>query len=197
MDRHSVGWLGFRRKADMVSIKCIFFHENFHIRKKGKSPVSDQVVIKSLKTDLEAELRSETSTKPPVRCAFGSPIKLYSFLLPSLAAFFPVHYGCIPKSTIKFPLCLCGRWQMHGGHLVLPRQAGHLLWLMLGCGKKKWAGKELQWRAHRLEGDILISPALSSLLAFGYETPSGGRYRGYWCKTAWNVLCQVAVYSCC
>lgn len=27
--------------------------------------------------------------------------------------------------------------------------------------------------------DLLISPALSSLLAFGDETPSGGKGRGY------------------
>lgn len=116
--------------------------------------------------------------------------------LPSLAASLCVSHGCISKSTIKSPLCLCGRWQMHGGHLVLPRQAGHLLWLMLSC-RKKWAGKELQWRACRLEGDILISPALSSLLAFGDGMPSGGKCRGYWCKAAWNALCQVAVYSFC
>lgn len=117
-------------------------------------------------------------------------------LLPSLEPSSTAGNGCIPKSTIQFPLCLCGRWQMHAGHLVFPRQAGHLLWLMLGCGKK-WAGKELQWRACRLEGGILISPALSSRLAFGNETPSGGKCRGYWCKTAWNALCQVAVYSFC
>lgn len=119
-----------------------------------------------------------------------------SFLLRLLQLPFVWAQGCTSKSTIKSPLCLCGRWQMHGGHLVLPRQAGHLLWLMLSC-RKKWAGKELQWRVCRLEGDILISPALSSLLAFGDEMPSGGKCRGYWCKTAWDALCQVAVYSFC
>lgn len=137
-----------------------------------------------------------TAESPWCNLYLVHPSNFLSFLLPSLAASFSVSRGCISKSTIKSPLCLCGRWQMHGGHLVLPRQAGHLLWLMLSC-RKKWAGKELQWRACRLEGDILISPALSSLLAFGDEMPSGGKCRGYWCKTARNALCQVAVYSFC
>lgn len=163
----------------------------------GKSPTNDQVAAKSLKAQPRKRLRSkDRKKKSPVLFALGPPTKLCAFLSPFIAASFTVCNGCIPKSTIKFPLCLRGRWQMHGGHLVFPRQAGHLLWLMLGCGKK-WAGKELQWRACRLEGDILISPALSSRLAFGDETPSGGKRRGYWCKTACIALCQVAVYYFC
>lgn len=162
----------------------------------GKCPANDQVAAQSLKTQRWRKLRSGNRKRPLCHLHLVRPSNFTPSLLPSLAASFTACDGCIPESTITFPLCFCGRWQMHGGHLVFPRQAGHLLWLMLGCGKK-WAGKELQWRACRLEGDILISPALSSRLAFGDETPSGGKCRGYWCKTAWNALCQVAVDSFC
>lgn len=173
-------------------------HTFTHMKRKnsfalGKSPAHDQVAATSLKTQPWKKLRSETRSSPLCYLHLAPPSNSTPSFLPALPTSFTAHSGCIPKSTIKFPLCLCGRWQMHGGHLVFPRQAGHLLWLMLGCGKK-WAGKELQWKACRLEGDILISPALSSRLAFGDETPSGGKRRGYWCKTAWNALCQVAVH---
>lgn len=110
----------------------------------GESPASDQVAAKSLQTQPWKNLRSENTS--PVSSARGPPSKPHTFPPSFTRAFLYCSDGCIPKSTIQFPLCLCGRWQMHGGHLVFPRQAGHLLWLMLGCGKK------MSWEGITMEG---------------------------------------------
>lgn len=90
-------------------------------------------------------------------------------------------YWMNPDTQFTFSLCFSSKWQIHGGHLVLPRQAGHLHWLMFCSGKEKL------WRNYNGEStirnvDVLISVALNSWFSFGDEIASGVKFQDYWCK---------------
>lgn len=74
-----------------------------------RNPANDQVAAKSLKTALKKDKIRRIEESPLCYLHLAHPSNLIPFLLPSFSASFTECNGCISKSTIKFPFCLCGR----------------------------------------------------------------------------------------
>lgn len=186
----------------MVARTWLSFHGHFHMHMEELVQNSFALGKQSLAClgcsyifEYPALKKAKIRGVPEGSCLRPLPLHLQAFLSSfTCSLLFLCSEAANPNQQLNPPfVCVADDKCMEDILCCLGRQGTYFDWCSVV--EKKWARKELQWRACRLEGDILISPALSSLLAFGDEAPSGGKWRGcYWCKTAWNALRQVALY---